>query len=194
MYSITAIEPIINAVGSNDHELLNAVASRFKLEFAKQFGGEPDDEQSSEFRRYAESLITGDPPPDAEPGAWNYVITALAAHFDLQLHQLPLNDWKHYYVWEDYIPLVAEYISPEITALLNFLCMGRPLRGRTLSADGCVFAWLTPAEVTTLHDALTEVEPSAEMEEFHLDDFHDELLDCLEITKKRNACLYLTAH
>ena len=53
------------------------------------------------FRSVAEGMIMG-PLPAKEPGCWGFVVEPLAQHFGLSPRRLPLDDWKHHYVWNDY--------------------------------------------------------------------------------------------
>jgi len=195
MLSLTDLQPVIDAVGSCDDSLLSAVLERYKQELTDYYDGdEPEADELEEFEEYAESMINCDPAPDAEPGAWNYVIQTLADHFDLNPEPLPLDDWKHFYVWEDYRNLLDPLISADARQLLALLENGRALKGTSIDGDGCVFAWLSPLEVVTLHDALSPIEVTEEMQKRGLDEFHRELLECLDATRKQNAVLFLAAH
>ena len=195
MTSIISLQPIIDAVGSNNESLLTAVLDQHRKELTEYYDGEePDEEELEDFREYAENMIKCKPIPAKEPGAWNYVISALSECLELKPERLPLDDWKHFYVWEDYKSLVKPELSSDALHLLNFLEHGRPLRGQEIDHDGCVFAWLAPTEVISLHEALLKIEPTAEMEARELDEFHEELLECLHRTRERDAVLFLAAH
>ena len=173
--ALQSIEPIRKAVGSKDRGLLDALV-----------GGLEDDD----FRSYAEGMIMGTPPKQ-EPGCWNYLVVPLAEHFGLSPHRLPLDDWKHYHVWEDYRSMADPLLSEPGKQLLGFLESGRAFVGSGIDQDPCTFAWLTAAEAKSLLEELTALDP----EEFgELDEFHEELVESLRETVNRNADLFFGAH
>jgi hypothetical protein len=175
MLSLKSIEPIRKAVGSKDPALLEALVQKI---------GEDED-----FQSYAEDMIMGSP-PEEEPGCWHYLVEPLAQHFDLSPKRLPLDDWKHYHVWEDYRRLANSHLSKEAKRLLKFLEVGRPFAGSSVQGDPCMFAWLTTAETKILLDELAAIDP----EEFgELDEFHEELVESLQETVGRGADLFLGA-
>jgi hypothetical protein len=176
MVSLQSIEPIRKAVGSKDRALLDAV---FQAVGRKK-----------DFRSYAEDMIMGSPPAK-EPGCWNYLVEPLARHFGLSPHRLPLDDWKHYYVWGDYRSMADPLLSKPGKRLLEFMESGRPFVGSSMDHDGCMFAWLTAAEVKSLLDELTAIDAQTFGE---LDEFHEELVESLRETVDRNADLFIGAH
>jgi len=194
MKSMLSFQPIVDSIACNDDVLVEAVMKLHAKEVAEYNDGvEPDMDDLEEFRDYVESMIKCPAPPVAEPGCWNYVIDVLAEHFGLHPDRLPMDDWKHFYVWEDYRSIVDSKVSPAAVQLLAHLEDGRPFKGETIGADGCVFAWLTANEVVTLHDALSVLDVD-EMDVNDLDEFHEELLECLASTRERNAVLFMAAH
>lgn len=176
MVSLQSLEPIRRAVGSKDPALLDALL---------QAAGEDED-----FRSYAEAMIMGSPPAK-EPGCWNYLVEPLAQHFGLSPRRLPLDDWKHYYVWEDYRSTADPLLSEQGKKLLEFMESGRPFAGSSIDHDGCMFAWLTAAEAQSLLDELTAIEAATFGD---LDEFHEELVESLQGTVDRNADLFIGAH
>jgi hypothetical protein len=199
--SITSIDPIRDAVASNDDSLVEAVMTRYQ----RQRGAEEDedeeideddsDEDLEEFREYVESMILCPSPPRKEPGCWNYVIELLAEHFKLKPnHKLPFNEgWKHYHVWEMYRPLVTGHVTPQSRKSLKFMEDGRPLKGARIEHDGCAFGWLTLEEVKELHQSLSQVD-RALITDRDLLEFHDVLVKSLKMVSKRNDVLLMKAH
>lgn len=191
---IQSIQPIIDAVGSQDEPLLSSVLEHHQRELTEYYeGDEPDPDELDDFREEAESLINCSSPPESEPGAWTYVIEILAEVLSLKPERLPLDDWKQFYVWEEYRSMIGSQLNAEANQLIDYLESGRPLKGKSLACDGCLFAWLRPEEVTTLCESLGGIESTAALQE-GLGDFHKELLSCLETTQQKNGVLLLGAH
>ena len=194
-YCLKHLQPIRESIGSGDDRLLADILERHRLQLKEFYDGEePSNDELADFKECAESMINCDQAPDLEPGAWNYVIAPLASHFELQPVQLPLDDWKHSYVLEEYRRLLNPELSQESQALLTLLENGRPLLGSGIDADGCSFAWLNPEETAALHESLSAIKPNEEMEELELDEFHDELLECLQMTLENGGFLFMAAH
>jgi hypothetical protein len=196
LVSISSIDPIRNAVASGDEGLVEAVLTRYADQARERYGEEIDEDSLGEFREYVESMILCAKPPKAEPGAWNYVIEHLAGHFQLAPdRELPFNDedWKHYYVWEEYRGMVAGHLSAKSKQSLEYLENGRPLRGSKIDHDGCMFGWLAPDEVKELHGALAGIDRAAITDE-EMEDFHDWLVESLKMVGDRNAVLFVAAH
>ncbi|HEY7152407.1 MAG TPA: hypothetical protein VH575_00465 [Gemmataceae bacterium] len=195
--SITSIDPIREAVASNDDALVDAVMTQYTNQLRKEYDDEEeiDNDELEEFREYVESMILCPSPPEKEPGCWNYVIELLAKHFKLKPDdKLPFNDdWKHYHVWEAYRALVAAHITPESDKSLKYLENGRPLKGSRIDHDGCVFGWLAPDEVKELYRSLSQLDKAVITDEDLLE-FHDGLVKSLKIISKRNAVLLMAAH
>jgi len=74
--------------------------------------------------------------------------------------------------------------------LLEYMESGRPFVGSSIDHDGCMFAWLTAAEVKSLLDELTAIDATPFSE---LDGFHEELVESFQETVERNADLFLGA-
>ena len=194
MVSIKSLDPIRDAIGSGDASLAEALMQRYSSDMREYYDGEePEEEELEEFKQYVDSMVMCSQPPDKEPGCWNYIIELLAAHHELDPVRLPLEDWKHVYVWEDYRSVVEPLITPESKQSLQFLDAGRPLKGSGIDYDGCVFGWLTLDEATELHETLTKIDAKA-LEQRGLDEFHEELLDSLGQTKDKGAVLFMAAH
>ncbi len=196
--SIASIDPIRDAVASNDEALVEAVMTRYKKQLRKEYGEEEeiDDDDLEEFREWVESMILCPSPPNEEPGCWNYAIELLAEHFKLKPdRRLPFSDedWKHNQVWGDYRALVAAHITPASDKSLKYLEEGRPLKGSRLDYDGCVFGWLTPEEVKELYRSLSRLDKAVIPDEDLLD-FHEGLVKSLKIISDRNAVLFMAAH
>ena len=176
MVALKSLEPIKNAIGSQDETILRALHSAVG-----------DDE---DFQEYASDMIMS-PRPASEPGCWNYLVEPLAKHLKLSPKRLPLNDWKQYYVWEEYRANANPMVSPESQKLLELMELGRPFQGSEVDHDGCCFAWLSPDESKSLLRELSEIST----EKFgELDEFHEELVKSLQITVKKKCALFLGAH
>ncbi|QDU47039.1 hypothetical protein Mal52_55670 [Symmachiella dynata] len=176
MISIRSLETVKKSVGSKDADLLNAFLQ-----------GLPEDSHASD---YAEEMIMGSAPA-MEPGCWNYVIEPLAKHLDLAPYRLPLDDWQHYDIWEEYREIADPLVSESSRQLLGFLEAGRPLVGTNVDHDGCMFGWLTASEVNSLFDELNALDPEAFED---LDGFHEEFIDALKETVDRKDELFFGAH
>ncbi len=190
--SISSILPIRDAVGTKETSLVKELLSRFEQALRDEYDGDdPDEDELEEFKDTIEQIIISDP-PSTEPGEWQYAFDAMTDHFSLDRKEdFPINmDWKHNYVWQSYRNDLSG-ISNEGDALLGLLENGRALRGSEVENDGCVFSWLLPAEVTTLHESLVGVD----ME--HLDEemaeFHQALIETLGQIKLDGSTLLLQA-
>jgi hypothetical protein len=173
MVSLQSVEPIRRAIGSKDVALLDALLQAV-----------PEGHRSS-----AEELIMG-PPPAKEPGCWGSLVEPLAQHLGLSPHRLPLDDWKHFYVWADYRSIVEPQLSEQGKKLLEYMESGRPFLGSLIDSDGSLFAWLTAVEAKSLLDELTALDVD-ELDE--LDEFHEELIESLQETVDRGADLFVGA-
>ncbi len=179
LFSISSLVPIQNAIASRDESLVEAALQAY-------------DREDEDYRAFAESMIMVKKAPRKERGEWCFMIESLAEHFDLSLERLPLEDYKHFYIWPDYREVVEPHLPRGINLLLEFLEEGRPLRGKKIISDGCLFGWLALQEVKDLHQALT----SLDEDEVHVDDFdefHEELVESLQLTAERDAMLLMTA-
>jgi hypothetical protein len=175
MISLKSIEPIKAAIGSQDQKLLNALLSGF------------DDDEDME--SYAKNMIMNSP-PSKEPGCWNYLVEPLANHLGLSPNYLPMDDWKHYHVWEDYRPNINTLVSPAAQKFLLFLEQGRPFIGSEIEHDGCMFAWLSTDEAELLLGELAKIDADDFGE---LAEFHEELLESLQATVDNKCALFLGA-
>jgi hypothetical protein len=174
MVSLQSLEPIRRVIGSKDRALLEALLPAV----------------AEDFRSAAEGMIMG-PPPAKEPGCWGFLVEPLAQHFGLSPRRLPLEDWKHHYVWGDYRSIVDPHLSGQGKKLLEFIDAGRPFVGAGIDYDGSMFAWLTAAETKNLLDELTAIDAD---ELGELDEFHEELIESLQGTVDRGADLFVGAH
>lgn len=200
--SVPSLDPIRDAIGSQNESLVEALVELNRKELEEEYGKNPDEdeleeieEQQEECREQAEKMIMCETPPDKEPGAWNYLVTALIEHLKLkEFWKYPINqDWKHYYIWDPYRAEIYEEISPETNKLLMHLEKGRPFKGTGIDYDGCVFAWLTLEEVQSLHDALEPLDTS-QFSEDYFQDFHEQLVETLAGIAGRKHELFLKAH
>ena len=177
MLAVESIEPIRQAIGSADQAILDGIAANL-------------DREKPHHLEYAQSMIMS-ARPKKEPGCWNYLVKPLAQHLGLAVEQLPMDDWKHYAVWEEYRKIVDPQVSAEALDLLKMLAGGRPFQGTTINHDGCVFAWLSTAEAAQLLDALAPVEID---EDDDLADFHRELTSSLQFVVTNKMDLFAGAH
>ncbi len=176
MIALQSLEPIKTAIGSKDEALLEALLAAVG-----------DDE---DFQEYARGMIMN-PRPANEPGCWNYLVRPLAEHFGLGPTRLPLDDWKHYYVWQDYRAIAEPLISPAAQKLLQLLESGRPFHGSAIDHDGCMFAWLSPDEVCSLLSDLSGIDADKFGD---LDEFHQQLVTSLQGASGKQRALFLGAH
>ena len=191
MYSISSIEPIQESIASRDSALAESLVSLYQTQQREYYDGEdPEEEEVEEFREYVDGMIMCESAPPREPGCWNYVIKLLAAHFNLSPTELPLEDWKHNYVWDDYKSQIDGQLDPQSGSLIDYLNDGRPLKGNSIDHDGCVFAWLTCEETKHLRDTLSKID----LPESELTEFHEQLVDSLNESIETNAILILASH
>lgn len=176
MVSLRSLEPIQKAIGSKDQSLLDALTSEVG-----------DDRQ--EFCDLVKKMIMG-PLPAKEPGCWNYVIEPLAEHFGLAPITLPLDDWEHNYVWEEFRSIADPLISRRARRLLKWLDLGRPFHGTGIDYDGCLFAWLTADETKSLLGDLSIIDADKFGD---LAQFHKELVASLKETVNGKNSLFLGA-
>lgn len=190
--SVTTIDPIRDAVASGDGAMVEAVVALRKKALKEEFG---EDEDDPEFRKYAESMINCKSPLEAEPGCWNYVVEHLAMHLGLEPNaSLPFNEgWKHNYSWEPYRELVKRHVTPQSMTSLGYLDDGRPLRGTRIDHDGCLFAWLSADEVRELNDSLSRLD-AAVISDDDLIDFHETLVESLQMISAESKALFMGAH
>ena len=64
--------------------------------------------------------------------------------------------------------------------------------GRSVEHDGCLFAWLNNQEVQELLTELSKVD-GATLENFDLDELHDELIESLQEVVERDAQMFIGA-
>jgi hypothetical protein len=98
------------------------------------------------------------------------------------------SDWKHAWVWDEYIDHESELAGKPAVKLLSYLANGRPLKGRSVDYDGCTFAWLIQAEMQLLHDALDRIEVAED-----LADFHNQLVDTFPLCCKKKCDIFMGA-
>lgn len=175
MFAVQSLDPIKNAIGSKDRALLEALLEALG--------------DNEAFQSYANDMIMKSS-PQKEPGCWSYLVEPLAKHYQLALERLPLDDWKHYSVWEEYRSIADPVVSAEARRLLQLLESGRAFNARGIDHDGCMFAWLTATEVKTLHAELAAINASDYGE---LDEFHEELVESLEQASNADKAVFLGA-
>jgi hypothetical protein len=197
LLSIRSLEPIRKAIGSKDRALFDAFVAG----------------KNKDFQAAAKEIIMKAPPAN-EPGWWQYFVEPLAEHLGLSPRPLPLDDWKQHYVWRDYRAVADAFVSAQGKQLLEFLEAGRPFVGSGIEHDGCMFAWLTAAEVKSLLAELTAIDaakfsaapaqagrrkssknPKLEAAlAAEKGRFHQELIQALQATADANAELFLGAN
>lgn len=197
--AIRSIEPIREVVASGDDTLVNKLVVAYAAQFdedEREDEPDEDDDPVQEFRCQAESMITCASAPKEEPGCWNYVIDLLSEHFDLIPTEISLSfneGWKHYHVWNPYRDIVAKHVSAQSNASLRHLQDGRPLRGKDIDHDGCIFAWLAADEVTELHTSLSHLDLSL-LKDDEWRDFHRTLVESLGMISSKSCALFMAAH
>jgi len=117
----------------------------------------------------------------------------LGEHLKINWVKLPIEDWKHYKVWNIYGIILADSISARSLKLLRYMEMGRPLAGKRVVDDGCVYGWLKPTETKSLKKSLSAVDPSIFPDD-DLRQFHGEILTSLRMAIESNATLVILAH
>jgi hypothetical protein len=192
--SVNSIDPISAVVGSNDGRLVDALIEKYSSQYdADELKDEYVCEAIEERREWAESMIKCTSPPKKEPGCWHYFFEDLALHFGLEPDsELPFNEgWKHYYSWSPYRKLIKKHISRQSMKSLGYLESGRPLRGKKVEHDGCVFAWLSPEEVRELHHSLSALDRTVITDDWI--DFHETLTESLQIVSSQSKYLFMGA-
>lgn len=191
--SMISIDLIRDAIGCGNQSIVEALIKRRNDALRKRHGDDVDEDP--EFRHFIESMLLCSPPPAAEPGCWNYVVTLLAEHLGLAPdNNLPFNEgFKHLYTWGPYREELAGQIPEETDRLLEYIEDGRPLKGKQIDHDGCSFAWLTPAETSELYAALSAVDAD-EFADEDLEDVHELIVESLEIVCGEGAALFVAAH
>lgn len=177
MLGLESIEPIRMAIGSKTRRILDGLIAKL-------------DKSKPDFAEYAKAMIM-ESAPAKEPGCWNYLVQPLAKSLGLKVRVLPLNDWKHYAVWEEYRQQVNSKLSRASKQLLKLLEKGRALRGKAIIHDGCMFAWLSTDEVALL---LAELLPLEIAEPDYLEPFHAELIKSFQLVVDNKMELFLGAH
>lgn len=194
LYAVSSIEPIRAAIGSNDNELVEAIVTKERETLQEDYDEDEQDEleeELEEFREMVEEMILGTPPKN-EPGCWALLFEHLASHLKLDPAELPLDDWKHSHVWESYRGFVDDHVSKPSKASLRHLDDGRPLNGRGIDYDGCVFGWLSAEETAELCESISQLDPSV-IKEDDLRGFHTELVECLSQAKSKGAAVWMGA-
>ena len=174
--------------------LVNALIDRYSAQYdADELGDEDIQEDIAERRSWAESMINCKSPPKKEPGCWHYFVEDLAQHLELDPNsELSVNEgWKHYHSWKPYRKLVKRHISRQSMKCLGHLESGRPLRGKKIDHDGCVFAWLSTPEVEELHESLSKLDSAVVTEEWA--DFHETLVESLKVVRDQARELFMGA-
>ena len=177
--SLKSLSPIRDAIASQNAVFYDAVVADF---------GADDTDRCN----YAKSMIYAPTPPAKEPGCWNYVVAPLAKHLDLDPNYLAIDDWKHYAAWEGYRSAAESMLSPDAIKLIGYIESGRPFRGTEIDHDGCLFAWLTNAECTSLLAELEKVDAEI-FSDIDLDELHEELLESLRTVVDNGAEMFIGA-
>lgn len=199
--SVPSLDPIRDAIGSQDASLVEALMNYQREELDEEYGDDPDEdeqeeikEQLEEFEASVASMIRCTTPPVKEPGSWHFLATAIIEHLELdEFSAYSFNDgWKQYQTWEPYRVEISKQISAKANSLLLHLEKGRPFKGTAIEEDDYIYGWLTLEEVQTLHDSLKPLDPTLFVEEW-MQLFHQQLLETLAGVAQREHELLLTA-
>ncbi len=201
---LTAIEPLLAVVGSGNEALASRLTKANQKEVEEAWGDVDDldeddqeemQEEIDEFSTYVTEMFLGETESGLEPGAWCYLFKVLIDELKLELPgNLPINKgYKHFYAWGPYADMVATGLTRGSTASLRHIENGRPVKGPGLEADGCLFAWLTPAEITELYQSLAKLDQAA-ITNCDLQEFHDDLVNSLKVLSEKQAALFVIAH
>jgi hypothetical protein len=193
---ISSVEPLRAVIGSKDAKLEKALIDDINKHAKKAYGTidpeEMDDWDRDEYEESLESIQKLFARKAAvEPGSWVYALCNIAERLKLVVklkHPFVNHDWKHAWVWDEYIEHVEELAGKQAIKLLRFLANGRPLKGRSVDYDGCTFAWLTQAEMQLLHQSLDRIEVADD-----LSDFHDQLVGTFAACCKKGCDLFVGA-
>lgn len=199
MIAVKSIEPLRNVVGSKDQSLYDSLLKSAKQQLETEYGRNSDDddfqEQLDETKAELQRMILKSPPPKTEPGCWIYLIRDIVKAQKLEIKvNFPFNKgYKHSYVWQQYRTLVSSRLTKAALEALRHLEIGRPLHGKKIDYDGCVFAWLTQPEIAALHESLSKI-PDANVGDKELEEFHADVVAALAALKKKKCDLVLGAH
>ncbi len=203
MLAVKSIAAIRDVIGSNDQTLFEDLFKFAEKELREEFDAfdRTDEDDLNDFRQQLEGakaelgrMLLTNPPPEKEPGLWITFIEriikkkGLAVKVNLDFDQ----GYKHSYVWGPYRKLVQSRLSPAAVEALEHLDNGRPLRGKRVVNDGCLFSWLTLSEITALHDSLSQI-TATDVGDPELEEFHQDLVDALATLKKKKCDLILGA-
>ncbi|HUG69506.1 MAG TPA: hypothetical protein VMM76_17275 [Pirellulaceae bacterium] len=194
-FSITSIEPIRAVVGSRDETLVNALIETYASQYDPATLEDEDVQDDIEERRsWADSMINCERVPKKEPGCWNYFVEDIARHLGLEPDSnLPFNEgWKHNCSWQPYRNIVKRHVTRQSGRSLAHLEDGRPLRGKRIDYDGCLFGWLTADEVKELHQSLSQLH-DALIANTDFVDFHETLVESLKIVSSDSRDLFMGA-
>lgn len=186
MYAMKSLQPIQAIIGSKNATFLDDLLS--SISDPKQYLVYPP-EANERFLVLAREMIMN-PPPPVEPGAWCYLLERVAELLDLAPMALPLDEWKHYFVWEEYRSVAEPSISRTARGLLELLEFGRPLQGESIDVDAGAFSWLSATEASLLFGEIESLDGSSFGE---LEDFHAELVESLKVAADKQLAMPLTA-
>ncbi|MEW4455064.1 hypothetical protein AB1L30_20525 [Bremerella sp. JC817] len=195
LVSLPSMQPLQAAVASGDEDLADQLKRLIQDDLAALYGEDDvDAEEHDEFQAMVQEMILSKSPPSEEPGTWQALIRRLAVVWKLDVksdYSFNQRGWHHYGCWGPYRKMLTGCITVDSLKLLEYLDLGRPLRGDTVEDDGCLFAWLDPDEVIRLEEELSSLEESAIVIE-ELQDFHELLTECLdEVAQQQHALLLL---
>lgn len=204
MIAVTSIEQLRNVVGSKDQALFDLLLKLNTDELENAYGprNQLDEEVLEEFEEELNETVSNlklmllsSKPPTAEPGAWIYLIKQIieAKQLAVKLVFSFNKGYKHLYAWEPYREAFATRLSKSAVEALQHLENGRPLRGKRLEYDGCIFAWLTQSEIAALHESLSKFS-AAEVGNCDLEEFHEDVVEALAMLKQEKCDLVLSAH
>ncbi|MCM2369213.1 hypothetical protein [Aporhodopirellula aestuarii] len=187
-YSLTSIEAIRACVASGNESAVEAIVRGYLEDSDLELDDEP------EYRHNAETMIMCEKPPRKEPGCWFHVVPYLAVHLGLSPDDnLPINEgWKHSHVWHPYRKLLRRHITRASRQYLAHLDDGRPLLGKAIQYNGCVFSWLIGTEVQDLYESLSKLDPSV-ITIPDLTGFHEDFVESLRIVASQSRDLFAGA-
>jgi hypothetical protein len=87
---------------------------------------------------------------------------------------------------------VKKNITRQSRKSLAHLHTGRPLRGKGIDYDGCLFGWLSADEVEELCQSLSKLD-DALIADTEFVDFHETLVESLRIVSSDSRDLFMGA-
>ncbi|MBM4077322.1 MAG: hypothetical protein FJ267_16955 [Planctomycetes bacterium] len=204
MIPVISVEAIRSVVSSKDQslydQLLKSTLDDIEKELGPQDELEGDDlgefnEQLDETKFELDQMLIKPTAPVAEPGCWIFLIKQIIQVKKLEINvSLSFNKgYKHFYAWEPYRKSIGSRLSREALESLQYLEDGRPLCGKSISGDGCLFAWLTHSEISALYESLATITTN-DVGNPDLNEFHQDLVDSLDVLNGKGCDMILSTH